>query len=279
MQSDGNFSKYLLSTAFATNKDVVVIRPKRTPLNVLKGIWNGFQQARDLFSPSLFSNRRYLRQSVTPVLPNFEKIADQLSPLGHELAANMRNHRVIDLGSGDPDVSYIPRVLAQTWGAEEYVGVDANIKKSMTRKNEFRGSSRSFRSTFVKSDMLAYLKNLEKTRPANDSPILFFIEGIEWDQAASPNPDATFAYMKDLMETLQRISRPGDGIFIGMTVSFLHPPEDYDRFAHLDIKYDRKLTINPAEYGFVRTQQKTLNTYTNDSESTANGAHDIWVKK
>jgi len=153
--------------------------------------------------------------------------SSDLSPLGQAYASGVAGSTYIDLGSGHHRFSVMNRALAKRFGATSYIGVDIAHRPTVpTRKNEHpRLEPRlPFRSHYFREDMLSFLRRLE--RPGR---LFFHIEEIEVRMSRSTGEhsredvERAQQYLQQVMSELQRVTRSGDTLFIGETVSLLHP--------------------------------------------------------
>jgi hypothetical protein len=282
LQPDSTFSHYLLATLYRPKEDVIALRTPKTPANLGRALYNEFVGFLDM--GYLFA--RYPRKRLTqkPIYPAFEKLSNQLSSLGRAVAEEIRGKRFVDLGAGDPDKSFVPRVVAQSLGARDYVGVDIGHTKDFKRVHEFKRAKPPFEAHFIKNDILGYLTKLADERKEEGPPLFFYMEGIEHNWEGEANFQNSQSYMRKVMEALAQVTRPGDSLFLGGVVSYLHPPSDLARysvetpFPTNNMKEQEALSINPADYGFERKETHILET-SYVRVRTQNSRHDLWVRK
>ncbi len=271
MPEQGNFSKYLPMSLFAPNEPVPFSKSRLTLPNLWNGIYNAYRYIKEIGIAFGGSERKPITRK--PNVSALKEMTDkgELSPFGRTLQGAMDGSQVVDLGCGQPKSSYMPRVVAQLFGAKSYVGVDAGLSSARAeRVNEFgRQGDHSFRSTFVKGDMLEFLKSFHRE---GEEPIVFFIEGIEFDHESAANPAMTANYMRSIIQEVSRISRPGDHLFIGMTVSFLFPAADLPTGSKWGAQ-----AIDPADFGFGLVEKNTMTTA--DPKATVSGNHYLWVRQ
>jgi hypothetical protein len=113
--------------------------------------------------------------------------------------------RFIDLGCGLPDVSAVPRIVAEAMGAKAYVGVDLR-NRGHVRRDEFR-TGNGFESSFVKQDILAFLETDESKVGR-----VFYVSGIE---AKDHKESEAAAYAAAIKDRLRSVCRPGDAVVLG----------------------------------------------------------------
>lgn len=212
--------------------------------------------------------RGYLK---SPNLKNFLAVSEKLSAFGKQLKTQVTGSTVLDLACGLPEQSTVHRVLAQIFEAKRYLGIDSGQDfPNKTVKNEFGRLDRDFNSTFVRSDVVEFLRTWSRGRIRDTVTIL--VEGLEYQSLLFDNYSATFAYMTELMTLLQKKTRARDTLLIGHAVSWLHPEKDVARF------HGKVPTIDPGHFGFRRVGSKDWKLNLN-SKSTVNGRHDIWIRQ
>ncbi|MCB0355441.1 MAG: hypothetical protein KDD40_00450 [Bdellovibrionales bacterium] len=273
-----NVSHNLIFSVFGTKKSKAdFVKPRKNIANLLRRAHNLFYSIKEI--GIAFGGTPRLSLIEKPEFKTFLTHINELTPFGEQFANHMKDKIVIDLGSGLPELSFVARILAQLFAAKSYTGVD-RIKKlsNHTRVNEFDQLNDDFTSSFVQVDMLDFLKNYTR-----EGPTFFMIEGIEFDRWGFDGPgsmaslDPTRAYLESVMQQIANLSEPGDVLFVGNTVSFLHPTSDIIRekllFEDLDVDgYE----IDPKEYGFERVSTMQIN---RRQENATNGSHDLWLKK
>jgi hypothetical protein len=145
--------------------------------------------------------------------PSPEGMAKQYAPEIREargaFASKLREvvsgKRFIDLGCGLPDVSAVPRLVAEAMGAKAYVGVDLR-NRGHVRRDEFR-TGNGFESSFVQQDILAFLE-ADKSKAGK----VFYLSGIEAKDHRKEDAEAYIAAIKD---RLRSACRPGDAVIMG----------------------------------------------------------------
>ncbi len=144
--------------------------------------------------------------------------AKHLTDFGRKLKSWTRSHVWLDLGCGLPSQSVIPRLLAQTFEATAYIGVDLlNIERDEVRIGEFECYP-TFPSYFFRSDIVTFISRFECRRP-----LTVIIAGLEFEDStvsASAHP-----YIVEMMEELLRMTKPGDIIVAGAGTSTIDFPK------------------------------------------------------
>lgn len=283
-------SENLVFSVFGSHPEHFAIE-RSNLANAARRIYNLYQNVIHISTP--LDPRPQKRLTKRPLLQKFANSG--LTPFGETLRKEMHGSTVIDLGCGNPDFSFVPRIISQVFGAQEYIGIDRNLKKSrFLRVNEFSKELKSpFKSTFVRSDLLAYLKNLgaEGAKRGREKRI-FILEGIEHRHDDRESIGDTRDYLRDVMKALQSATRPGDVVFIGGTVSFLYPASDLkdlqkvgndmwgteDKWSQIpQSQYD--LVIDPNDFGFSRIESVALPIEpTSYKDVTISLKHSIWVR-
>lgn len=167
----------------------------------------------------------------------------QLSEVGNWYKHLMPGRTFLDLASGDPRRAIANRLVAQRFGAADYVGVEmTNLPWRRTWRNEFPAISndRGFTSRMIKNDILSFLRRLD--RPG---PLFIRLQGLEvldTDAAEKHGHD----YLEKVMQELQKVTKPGDVFSVGRVVSFFEPQAPEINPYHRGPDY----TIDPARYGF-----------------------------
>lgn len=144
------------------------------------------------------------------------KIAPEfLTPFGKEIKRLITGKPFIDLGSGYKEECVFPRFMAQFFGATECICVDKfTIDAEEIRENEFP-SLGAFRTSFLSSDMLSFLAQVEF------QSAVFFLSGIEAIPQSSLARfekcfDYSQAYSRAVSQELSRLAKPGDAVIIGI---------------------------------------------------------------
>ncbi len=128
-----------------------------------------------------------------------------LSAFGKQLQKLCKGHAVYDLGCGHPDLSVAPRLMAQYLGTESYTGVDLLHVHDEIREDEYPELG-SFQSTFVKSDIFHFLRNM----PIPHDPKGFMIFGLEWLNDAKRSE-----FLPQLESEILRLCQNGDWVLLG----------------------------------------------------------------
>lgn len=114
----------------------------------------------------------------------------KLLPLGRLLKDKVIDRYFIDLGCGDPKISFAPKFIAKSFSAKQYWGVDlAHIENS---------------DEYFKLDLLEFLARLELSEPK-----VFFIGGVD------PKDDLCTEYLRAVRTELVRLCLPGDLVILG----------------------------------------------------------------
>lgn len=151
-----------------------------------------------------------------------------LNELGTKMRDAIRGKRFIDLGCGIPTSSFIPRIVAQLFGALDYIGVDFEHVEDGVVKNEFPEFG-EFTSRFAKSDLINATERISAnvTKHGNNQGLVFYMSGIE-----SPyrNNDKVKPQVEKIcsqvLTSISGATKSGDVIILGpKTNGFI--PEDY----------------------------------------------------
>jgi hypothetical protein len=124
---------------------------------------------------------------------------------GKLLQRSIQQKIFVDLGCGIPEVSVIPRLIAQGFLAKSYVGVDSRHVKDSSRVGEFKHWPK-FHTSFIRADLLKFLKSFQRT-----GSVFFYLAGLE------PYKNAPHAvrYLRNVRDEISKIVRKGDLVFVG----------------------------------------------------------------
>lgn len=129
----------------------------------------------------------------------------RLTRFGRLLRREVKNKSVLDLGSGIPVRSLIPRLLSQAFGALDYLGVDQRSVRILKKLSAFEKLG-VFKASYTQSDLLKFLKTYSRSHP-----LFVFAIGLE----PYRNSVASVNYLKAVREELSKKLRPGDTLFVG----------------------------------------------------------------
>ncbi len=147
--------------------------------------------------------RRRLPAEAEPLIR--VALKDDLTEFGQRMRRLIAGRRFVDLGCGRPNISYVPRIVAEAMGASAYVGVDIRNKPEM-RVDEFcRGTH--FASTFVQQDMAAFLSNWTLA----DADV-FYLSGIE---ARDERQEEGHQYASSVKRLLRQLTTYDDVVIVG----------------------------------------------------------------
>lgn len=137
----------------------------------------------------------------------FDRIhAGPLQPLGKKLKRIVPGRTWIDLGCGQPEVSFVPRLVAHALKASAYCGVDLEISEASELFESFQ-TSRKMPVQYIQSDVLEYLKSCQPSGPK-----IFYMAGLELRDPQSESAKTyTMAFMRELVARLS----PGDFVLVG----------------------------------------------------------------
>ncbi len=126
----------------------------------------------------------------------------QLTPVGQALKKVMAGHHFVDLAAGRMHLSVVARIVAESFGALSYTGVDLNYGGDSSITNEFR--HQGFRAQFLKQEIVSFLKSFQKP-----GPVTFYLSGVESDAADADSVKS------ELLDLLQSKTSAGDFVVIG----------------------------------------------------------------
>lgn len=136
----------------------------------------------------------------------FKQLTEKkLTKFGRLLRREIKGKAFLDLGCGIPRRSVIPRLFAQAFAAQSYLGVDNQHLQSGTISNEFSELG-TFESQFFKMDLLRFLNSYRRV-----GPVVFFLAGLE----PHKNSKAGVKYLKDVRDRIAELTKRGDLIFVG----------------------------------------------------------------
>jgi len=136
----------------------------------------------------------------------------KLQPFGKSLSKAIRGKVFVDLGSGRSELSVMPRLFAQVFGAQKYIGVDICHERDFAFDHEFPNLG-SFRSEFVKSDFVTYLAQLKISEP-----LMVSLFGIE----VRDEIEESEKIRNDLADRLANILKPNDNLLLGAGTTDLY---------------------------------------------------------
>lgn len=142
------------------------------------------------------------------------EIAGRLQPLGEQLKKAVRGRIFVDLGAGKPELSVMPRLIAQIFGASKYIGVDLCYEKNFRLNNEFPELGK-FESEFIRSDLNDFL---DSTRFSE--PVLVGLFGIEVRDEIHEAKEIR----NQLADRLVRFLKKGDYLLLGAGTTELEVP-------------------------------------------------------
>lgn len=134
----------------------------------------------------------------------------RLSPMGQRLKASVQGKSFYDLACGDPSLSVVPRLVAQSFGAREYVGVDLKNVDNSIIQEEFPALG-VFPQRRVRMDILSFLRDQILLSPA-----CILLSGFE---AVQESDAVTKQYMHELSSEIERKTRRGDILILGAGTS------------------------------------------------------------
>ncbi len=150
--------------------------------------------------------------------------ATKLNELGVKLKDLIANKVFLDLGCGNPAGSFMPRVIAQIFGARSYVGVDFQLGKNLKLQNEFKELG-EFTSYFRNADIVPFLE--EARTKGNKGGVVFYLCGIESPFRNNRHTRPQIEEIcRSVLENIEGLTVSGDGVVLGpKTNGFL--PENY----------------------------------------------------
>ncbi len=145
---------------------------------------------------------------------------EQVTPFGHLVQQAVAGKAFVDLGSGIPEMAQVPRLVAQAFGASEYVGVDSMLfQRRQTRQAELRSGSQTFVSQYFRERILPFLAKIK--RPKNG--LAFYLSGLEIQPHHQPEG---VAYFDAMLTEIGHITKHGDAIILGLATDGIYP-ENY----------------------------------------------------
>ncbi len=117
-----------------------------------------------------------------------------------------KNRIFIDLGCGKIEKSPVPRILAEFYGSQFYIGVDLIHNREQVLRDEFCIQD-GFRSYFIKSDLSDFISACSFSEPK-----VFLLSGIE---GITPDADEIKAYRKSLVDKLEIQMKKCDYLILG----------------------------------------------------------------
>lgn len=143
-------------------------------------------------------------------------------PLAKALRKFVKARIWVDLGCGIPDLSVVPRVVAESCGAKSYIGIDLGLTESFTRRNEFKIQP-NFESTFRPGDLRDFLrtKNL-------DGPCIYYLAGVELRDGLPPS------HLEELSGLLSDRCSTEDLVLVGAGCPDLEPSSKHFKLIYKD---------------------------------------------
>ncbi len=138
---------------------------------------------------------------------------EQLTQFGSEMRKVVSGKKFVDLACGDPNRSRIPAIVAKAFGAREYIGVDQNLPDGPWPSEGLR--SRNFPVDYKREDVLHFLRGLQRQRG-----VVFYISAFD---PFEKDDEATKVYINDCLKEMQKVTKKGDAIIIGMGTRGFHP--------------------------------------------------------
>jgi hypothetical protein len=139
-----------------------------------------------------------------------ELVSSRLTPIGQRLKALAQDKDFYDLACGDPSLSVAPRLIAQSFGAQSYVGVDLKNVDNRILQEEFPALG-NFVQRRVRMDALSFLKDQILLSPA-----CILISGLE---AVREDDAITKQYLHGLSFEIERKTQRGDILILGAGTS------------------------------------------------------------
>lgn len=161
-------------------------------------------------SESLISNRVIL----PPEELNMALRAENLTPAGRAIKDAMTGSDVIDLGSGNPNVSTLVPNMAEVFSAKSYTGVDISSLGKYADSAPIPGKlNPEFTKKYVEEDMLRFVQNMEPT-----NPVVIHMAGLE-----KRGTGEIQSYTTDLSDAITDKTRAGDSVIISTSEGSLEP--------------------------------------------------------
>lgn len=152
---------------------------------------------------------------------------DNLNELGKKMKDLINGRAFVDIGCGIPTISFMPRVVAQLFGATKYVGVDLKHVNKGHIENEFPVFG-DFKSSFFRTDLSTYLQHIAKKLGGDSQkiPVLFYLSGIQSQHRNNPSrKQEVDALCTQILTNINDVTVPGDGIILGPKTSGFIPEE------------------------------------------------------
>jgi hypothetical protein len=182
--------------------------------------------------------------------------SSRLNELGMKLKKLIAGKVFVDLGCGNPASSFMPRVIAQIFGARSYVGVDFQLGKNIRLKNEFKEFG-EFGSYFRKNDIVPFLEEARAT--GNKGRVVFYLCGIEspFRNNRETRPEIE-NICGSIMGNIEAVTLSGDGVILGPKTNGFEP-EGYgfacthgirkNPTGYIDLDKTDKLPKHPSPIG------------------------------
>jgi|GEM_PF-5959716 len=182
-----------------------------------------------LFSEDRFGHKFF--KEVSEVKKNLNGAS--LTEFGKALKSVVTGRDFIDLASGKPTSSPLPRIVAETFGAKRYFGIDSQLDKDEIKIDE-SGENKVFDTVYIKDDVLSFISRLDTM----ENGLLFYISGLEPVSLVDPNRRAEIqdrnprmleedrvarAYIDACLKEISRITKVGDVIVIGQGTRGFEP--------------------------------------------------------
>jgi len=183
----------------------------------------------DWLVPALFEREQKTNEEFVIGLPDLSDLIDRsgdrtqinwllwrelnayhLTSVGQRLREAVKGKSFYDLACGDLSLSVVPRLIAQGFGAQEYVGVDLYHVSDSIIQEEFP-SLGSFPQRRVKMDVLSFLRDQILLSPA-----CVLISGFE---AVQDQDALTKQYLHELSSEIERKTSRGDVLVVGAGTS------------------------------------------------------------
>jgi len=139
-----------------------------------------------------------------------ELVSSRLTPIGQRLKSLVQGKDFYDLACGDLALSIAPRLMAQSFGAQSYIGVDLKNVDNRIVQEEFPALG-SFIQRRVRMDALSFLKDQILL-----SPGCILISGLE---AVREEDALTKQYLASLGAEIEHKTQRGDVLILGAGTS------------------------------------------------------------
>ena len=150
--------------------------------------------------------------------------SDKLNGLGVKLKELIAGKVFVDLGCGNPVNSFMPRVIAQVFGAKAYVGVDFQLSKSYKVQNEFKEFG-EFTSHFRNADIVQFLEEVRSRGQKGN--VVFYLCGIESPFRNNRHTRPQIEEIcRSILENIEGLTISGDGVILGPKTNGFQP-ENY----------------------------------------------------